>query len=287
MKKLFNIFAAALIALSFASCGDGNDPDQPIAKNGLLPGKFSVSETEYVRFSQGNLQFNAVQGTYIDWEDKEQKGTWRFAENQWDIIGKDNQNIAPDYDGWIDLFGWGTGDDPTKATDVNSDYTKTFTNWGSNAISNGGNQPHMWKVMSKDKWNYLLFERPDAGEGLWHGLINGIYGLILLPDNIEELAGGNKFDMTSIPDAGLSIEQWKELEKAGAVFLPFAGRRDPSQGNEVSMVNMGLFYWTNSYKKETEGVVGYDICDIEFFLEVSLAPCRNGHSVRLVQFEEK
>ena len=63
---------------------------------GALSGDFSVSETEKVRFSKGNLQYQAS------------TNTWRFAENQWDYIGEGNTNASASYEGWIDLFSWGT-----------------------------------------------------------------------------------------------------------------------------------------------------------------------------------
>ena len=49
-----------------------------------------------MRFSKGNLRYNAA------------FNAWKLADNQYDYVGKDNNNIAPDYNGWIDLFGWGT-----------------------------------------------------------------------------------------------------------------------------------------------------------------------------------
>lgn len=67
-------------------------------------GKFSVSPTQQVYFSKGNLQYQAS------------TKTWRFAKHQWDFIGSSNKNISPDYEGWIDLFGWGTGDNPTMSS---------------------------------------------------------------------------------------------------------------------------------------------------------------------------
>ena len=85
---------------------------RPVGSKG---GLFSVSATQQVWFSQGNLQYQA--STNI----------WRFAEHQWDYVGtqtdasgfyggtiggtvsgSDNRNIRSTYGGWIDLFGWGT-----------------------------------------------------------------------------------------------------------------------------------------------------------------------------------
>lgn len=69
---------------------------------------FSVAPGRQVFFSPGNLQYNAAAGTHQCAEGTTQPGTWRFAEHQWDYIGSDNTNISASYNGWIDLFGWGT-----------------------------------------------------------------------------------------------------------------------------------------------------------------------------------
>lgn len=64
---------------------------------GAINGIFSVSDTTKVYFSQGNLQYQAS------------TNTWRFAENQWDLIDKETNKLSSaTYDGWIDRFGWGT-----------------------------------------------------------------------------------------------------------------------------------------------------------------------------------
>ena len=77
---------------------------------------FSVGYNSQVYLADSNLQYNPAQNE------------WRFAENPWDFIGAANQNISPSYDGWIDLFGWGTGDNPTKISTTDADYT-SFTEW--------------------------------------------------------------------------------------------------------------------------------------------------------------
>lgn len=68
-----------------------------MATEGALSGRFTINENgDQVVFSQGNLQYQAS------------TNTWRFAEHQYDAIGEDNSNISSTYEGWIDLFGWGT-----------------------------------------------------------------------------------------------------------------------------------------------------------------------------------
>lgn len=63
------------------------------------------------------------------------------------------------------------------------DYTGK-ADWGYNAISNGGNVENFgWRTLTKDEWNYLLFERPNYGILFGQGQVNGTNGLILLPDD--------------------------------------------------------------------------------------------------------
>lgn len=84
---------------------NGNTGGGSIGAVGSLTGKFSVSSSKQVAFSQGNLQYQAS------------TNTWRFAENQTDYIGSDNKNISATYDGWIDLLGWGTSGYDNTAND--------------------------------------------------------------------------------------------------------------------------------------------------------------------------
>ena len=100
-------------------------------------GVFSVSETLQVMFSPGILQFNAAEGTHECGDGTSRQGTWRFADNQWDYIGSANLNISSTYNGWTDLFGWGTGYKPTEVTTSTGKYS-VFTDWGLNVIRYGG-----------------------------------------------------------------------------------------------------------------------------------------------------
>ena len=67
MRKIISFFAFVAIVLTFAACG-GNEPESDIVINpyseyGMMPGYFTVNaEGTQVRFSQGNLQFNANMG---------------------------------------------------------------------------------------------------------------------------------------------------------------------------------------------------------------------------------
>ena len=94
-KKTICILMMACVALLWFSCHK-EEETETIPPEGALTHAFSVSSTKKVYFAKGNLQYRAS------------TDTWRFAENQWDTIGSANMNRSSTYDGWIDLFYYGT-----------------------------------------------------------------------------------------------------------------------------------------------------------------------------------
>ena len=181
---------------------------------GAIPGEFTINAGGgKVYFSQGNLQYQAS------------TNTWRFAPNQYDMIGSDNANISDSYTGWIDLLGWGTGDAPTKATQNSGDYS-TFTDWGTNAISNGGNTANMWHTLTKDEWAYI-FEHHTKG---W-STVNGVNGYVIRPDGISTAVA-----------ASYTASEWAAEEAAGSVFLPAACSRGGTTFNAGSWGD----YWSST-----------------------------------------
>ena len=224
-------------------------------------GEFSVSNTKKVAFSSGNLQYQA--STY----------TWRFAENQWDYIGGANSNISSSYSGWIDLFGWGTGNNPTTSTSY-SDYS-TFVDWGKNRINNEA--PNTWRTLTYDEWNYLFEDRQNSHSLYGTATVNNVHGLIILPDDWNEpnlsFTSGTKGWENNV----YSTAEWKELEYEGAVFLPAAGYRY-SWG--VVYVQQYGYYWS-----ATEGGSNYAY-NLNFYSELARMGCPDrdyGQSVRLVK----
>lgn len=211
------------------------------------PFVFSVSATQKVMFSSGNLQFNAALGTHRCADGTTQKGTWRFAPNQWDYIGKDNNKIAANYTGWIDLFGWGTSGWnsgakaylPWAVNSLFSDYfpggNKTnnlvgafnFADWG--VYNQVDTDPAgTWRTLSYAEWNYVLKERQGASSLCGQATVNGVFGFVLLPDDFwaQEVSvpftPGYNLPYTT---NAYSISDWSVFESHGAVFLPAAGVR--------------------------------------------------------------
>ena len=230
-------------------------------------GVFSVSSYKKVNFSQGNLQYQAS------------TRTWRFAEHQWDMIGDANKKISSSYSGWIDLFGWGTGNNPTNSSTSNSDYS-SFSDWGNNTISNGGGKK--WFTLTKDEWVYVFNTRStSSGIRYAKATVNGVNGVILLPDNWS--SSNYSLSNTNKKDAGFSSNRisqsdWtNKFEANGAVFLPAAGWR---LGPDVNSVGSSGLYWSASYG-DSDGA--YDVLFHESNLYAGRWHYREGgRSVRLV-----
>ena len=225
MRKIFTLFAVAIVAAAM------------YATEGALPGAFTINENgDKIQFAKGNLQYQASTNTL------------RFAVNQYDTIGGVvNKKASASYDGWIDLFCWGTGDMPYRRGGLAEDY-KVFTDWGVNAISNGGNIANIWRTLTYDEWKYLFFGRTNAATLFALGSVNGVNGVILLPDNWTPPAGVSFVASTTqgLIDQGYYLyfgpykdhftdntyteAQWNVMEVAGAVFLPAAGKIDGLDG---------------------------------------------------------
>lgn len=256
-------------------------PHPNTAPEGAIPALFSVSETQQVFFSKGNLQYQAS------------TGTWRFAEHQWDYVGGttgngtevgtvyengvkcSNNEISQTYSGWIDLFGWATsGWDnnnhyyhpwDTESTGWTVDgygygywdgeysyYSMTgdYANmdWGVyNAISNGGNEAGLWRT-SGEAIEYIVNNRQNHAYLQSDGTVNGVQGKILLPDawilpeGVSFLGSASGYDINTY-----NLDEWQIMENAGAVFLPNAGYRYLNAGTEIVYNQGGIHYWGSGY----------------------------------------
>ena len=230
--------------------GNSPTPPTPSTGDGVLSGEFSVSATEKVHFSQGNLQ-----ATYdgSSW-------TWSFATNQWDYIGDAAANTAItgniSSNGTVDLFGWSTASTyyGMNNSKNESDYPGEFVEWGNNPISNGGNTANMWHTLKAEEWYYLVNTRTDASNKYGAAKVNGVIGIVLLPDDWTLPSGcGFTPGMTSASSwddwslvASTNIydgDAWSAMEKAGAVFLPAAGYR---YGTGVYRVGSYGGYWSST-----------------------------------------
>lgn len=252
--------AKGLLANVPFSMSADNQHDVVAFDEGALSGEFSVSATKKVRFSKGNLQYQA--STAI----------WRFAEHQYDIIGEDNTNISATYDGWIDLFGWATSGSNISNTNAGGGKAPYYTNitasmygttrthisgtdfdWGVyNSISNGGNRPGIWRTLTQPEWAYLFARNAKWGLAKISEGSTSVNGVVLIPDTWN-LPSGCSFSSGSTSGFNTneySLSNWQLMENSGAVFLPFAGWRQTGS-DRISVPNRddegnGSWYWSSS-----------------------------------------
>lgn len=260
LLKLKRVFSVTLFVLLLNVAGMTNAFAQGNVPTGAINGRFSVSENQQVYFAKGNLQYNAM------------AHSWRFAENQYDYVGAANNNISSEYNGWIDLFGWGTSGYNHGAvcyqpwsTATNQTYYWAYgeetanlndytgkADWGYNQIINGGNVLNQWRTLTTEEWQYIFWNRTTTSGIIYaKANVNGVNGIILLPDNWNL----DTYNLNNTNNAGCQFNsnvitdtQWLILENAGAIFLPAAGRRYEkdfsTNGGEGN-------YWSASYREDS------------------------------------
>ena len=221
--------------------------------DGKIDALYSVSSTSKVYFSKGNLSY--------------QSGTWSFVESQLE---------------YGSYFCYGTGNNPVITSYSYHDYP-TFTDWGTNPISNGGNIPNQWRTLSKDEWDYLLFTRTTTSNIRYAmAIVNGVAGVILLPDNWN--SSYYPLNSTNTTNAAFSVNTisplgWLLIEASGAVFLPAAGE------NYYGMLHVGEWghYWSKTGYNGIEGA--YILRFYNNNLQMIQSSRGRGESVRLVMDE--
>lgn len=206
---------------------------------------FSISANKKVYFSKGNLRYNVT------------AGTWSFADHQWEYLGTSN-NFT---NGSIDLFGWGTGNNPTLTSTDASAYS-SFVDWGNNSIDNTMGD---WRTLTQSEWQYILASR-NTGATV-NGTANARFtpakvnkngyknGIILFPDNFVVPASLSNTTWGNINTYGQNTTQtdvsggdWETLERSGCIFLPAAGARE-NAGTTVTNDNARGFYWSSTSQR--------------------------------------
>lgn len=184
------------------------------------------------------------------------------------VTGSSNYAISSTYNGWIDLFGWGTSGYNHGANcyqpysqshfehqyyaygyeTCNLDDHTGMADWGYNCISNGGNTENSWHTLSFDEWKYVFNIRDTvSGARYAKATVNGVRGIILLPDKwinsmceLAQINNGSADFSSNIIEASV----WRnQLELNGAVFLPNTGVRS----SEGMLFQEGWGnYWSSS-----------------------------------------
>ena len=272
-------------------------------KDGAILAEFSVSDSTKVYFSQGNLLYKA-----IPW--------WWFAEHQWNRTStyeydyQDDyyeEDIDPSANVTFNIFPWGTsgynGKNPnlisvitrTSRTiynygDGTNDIAGTNYDWGVyNKIFNGGDKAGLWRTLTKEEWIYLINSRANASEKYGVANVEGVNGLILLPDkwklpkDIVFTSGVTDYNTEIKRFATVNnytASEWARMEACGAVFLPTL--YTPSD-----VIAIG-YYWSSSACGDEKAY-----CLIVLFnsgyaeLRIGCTPRRDRLAVRLVQDVKK
>jgi len=170
-------------------------------------GNFTISERDNkCSIAKSNLQFHC--------KNKE----WRFAENAYDIIGSDNANIAENYDGWIDLFGYGT------------------SGWNS-----GFNAYQPWST-SIDYIDYISYDLTGEYANADWGIYNMSY------DSLATVAfTGNYNDLENkptIPAAQIQSD-WAQTDNTAVDYIKNKPTLEPFVINRIGS-------GTNPYQSETD-----------------------------------
>ena len=261
-------------------------PPRPPAPEGAIKGLFTINEAgDQVYFAKGNLQYQAT------------TNLWRLADHQRDAIGQANDSISQTNDGWIDLFGYGTSGydhgavnyQPWSTFGVDSDYCAYGdlaldlnaetgqADWGYNAILNGSNREGLWRTLTGEEWEYVLFQRnTSSGVRYAKARVDHFNGIILLPDDWNpktvSLHNVNQNE-TEFGYNSIDSTRWNLMEASGAVFLPAAGSR---WGNTYWALGQRGAYWASTK--------AYRLYFDDNTLSVGEVYGRtDGHAVRLVR----
>ena len=301
-------------ATYYSNNGSALAPTLGILPEGATPGLFTVAADKMVRFSKGNLQYQAS------------TSTWRFAENQYDAIGNNagNSNFSETrstQSDWIDLFGWGTsgwnngntyympydwkcttssnvGYGYGPATIVNNQLTAQYSligdyanaDWGIyNTISNGGIKAWRTPTAGTDgEWEYLINTRITStinntkNARYTRATVNNVVGLILFPDVYSQ---PSNVPNPTIAASGwttniYNVTDWEAMESAGAVFLPCVGYRSVNASNSTSYSSNFGYYWSSTNSSNGNA---YHLSCGSYSVTTSNTYKRSGLPVRLVK----
>lgn len=277
-------------------------------------GVFSVAADKQVRFAPGNLQYQASTNT---WRFAKHQYDYigNAAGNTTSVDDRETQSA------WIDLFGWGTsGWDNGNAKyqpwcanmtsyssieygpklgetfyDLSGDYANS--DWGIyNSISNGGAVAGRWHTLTNVEWSYLTSYSRGASNVVngtsrakyTYATVGTTHGIIFFPDvfDVPTFTGNSSWGTINSSSAWtttIELVDWNLLEVAGCIFLPAAGGRSATTGQNPLYSNENSYgnYWcsvqysnSNAYYMRFYSSNGFNAKDAAKY---------QGYSVRLVR----
>ena len=162
--------------------------------------------------------------------------------------------------------------------------------WGF-CLSDGGMEQYVegccWRTLTRSEWNYLISERKKAEKKIGNARVNGVYGLVLLPDKWKTPQG--LVFKHSNPNEYSELE-WEQMEANGAVFLPAAGSRNGNFLPPGDVSERFGAYWSSTiaeFKYSYALWFDEDEDEYEYDYDCGRVPMSIGLSVRLVQDVKK
>ncbi len=196
-----------------------------VAPAGALSGKYTINDGgDVIYFAHGNLQYTR-ENLDADWS----TGTFRLAENQYDLIEADpTYPAAYCTDNYGDktavgLFGWGTWGEGKTPNLTSSD--RNLYTWSTD-FSGTLEGTDTWRTLTKDEWVYLLAHSNQS-----YATVHGVNGLLVAPDS-KDIEGKSMTDWVEIND-----ETWTTMQNDGYLFLPACGQR--SQMSATANITTG------------------------------------------------
>ena len=227
-----------------------------------LSGSFSVSKTQKVHFSHGNLRYTVS------------SGVWDFYPNQYDCASTYESNV-------ISLFNWGYN--KTQSIIPDGSFTNNVSLASGNLVSEQDwgyhvGEKNTWRTLTTQEWQYLFNEGAYANAtraGLY------AYGVtvagkanctVLYPDGFSGTKVSNG-DLTSYDTAS----EWEAAQNEGVVCLPAVGYRSSGSVNDV---NQTATYWSSTAYDSNNAYIVYFNSTILF--PGSYNNRDHGYAVRLV-----
>lgn len=211
-----------------------------------LPGAYSVSNTNQVYFSRGNLKFDASSTP-----------KYSFELNQSVYTPTDGTNHSVSETGYLPFFcnDQSTAMNPNNPVLHDNNHKGTPIDYASFAIA--PTTTGAWRTLTRDEWNFLV-SRHTQGIGSPLGTVshacyayvkvNGQFGMMMFPDLFEwpttvptsRIPGTLNGASSNWNGIEYTTAEWSQLEEAGCIFLIAAGWTDwtPSQQGDPG------FYWS-------------------------------------------
>ena len=180
-----------------------------------LPGLFSVSATEKARFLCGTLY-----------------GTYYFSS------GMGYGTMGGNYSYYTSQLTGATAP-------FNSEFKQTTIN----------NLLGEWDLPSKEQLDYILNSRPNAENLYGFAVINIYKGLIILPDNWVAPESISFTPQGDFSTNDYTLKEWKQMELAGAVFLPASGYSSSTTWNSGD--GQALYMCSGAAYSSDYGSYGY------------------------------